>query len=100
MNFLVMLWRVYNIVQMVFARVLRTIYIREMVVCWTPSSDVNNECNVDADWLVLRWRNGTEEDFHYEWWNIECVQVNKMDSSSRKGRWYAFYATFTWHCVK
>lgn len=78
------------------------VYYKKDGDSWTPSSDVNNEYNMDGDWLVLRWRNATEEDFHYEWWDVEYVQANEMKWTSlrEKEDGTRFTSTFTWKRVK
>ena len=69
---------------------------------WKLSEDVDNEYNVDGDWLASRWRPKAGEDFEYEWWDIVEIKDGTMKWSAlrEKGDKTRFTTTFTWKKIK
>lgn len=69
---------------------------------WVPSSDVDNEYNVDGDWLATRWRPEAGANFNYEWWDIDYIKDNEMKWSAlrEKEDSTCFTTTFTWKRVR
>lgn len=68
---------------------------------WVPSSNVDNEYNVDGDWLATRWRPEAGKDFNYEWWDIDEIKDDTMKWSAlrEKEDKTRFTTTFTWKKV-
>ena len=69
---------------------------------WKLSEDVDNEYNVDGDWLASRWRPKAGEDFEYEWWDIVEIKDGTMKWSAlrEKGDKTRYTTTFTWKKVQ
>ncbi|MBQ0047202.1 MAG: hypothetical protein KBT33_06765 [Prevotellaceae bacterium] len=69
---------------------------------WVPSSNVDNEYNVDGDWLATRWRSEAGKDYNYEWWDIDYIKDGTMKWSAlrEKEDGSRFTTTFTWKKVK
>lgn len=69
---------------------------------WVPSSNVDNEYNVDGDWLATRWRPEAGADYNYEWWDIDEIKDGTMKWSAlrEKEKGEHFTTTFTWKKVK
>lgn len=69
---------------------------------WKLSEDVDNEYNVDGDWLASRWRPKAGEDFEYEWWDIVEIKDGMMKWSAlrEKGDGTRYTTTFTWKKIK
>ena len=69
---------------------------------WKLSEDVDNEYNVDGDWLASRWRPKAGEDFEYEWWDIDEIKDGTMKWSAlrEKGDGTRYTTTFTWKKVQ
>ena len=69
---------------------------------WKLSEDVDNEYNVDGDWLASRWRPKAGEDFEYEWWDIAEIKDGTMKWSAlrEKGDKTRYTTTFTWKKIK
>ena len=67
---------------------------------WIPSSDVDNEFDVDGDWLSTRWRAAEGADYDYEWWDIVSIKDGTMKwSALREKDGKRSTATFTWKKV-
>ena len=67
---------------------------------WKLSEDVDNEYNVDGDWLASRWRPKAGEDFEYEWWDIDEIKDGTMKWSALREKDNTRYTTtFTWKKV-
>lgn len=73
-------------------------YFKNYLGRWCPSENVDNEYNVDGDWLATRWRPEEGADFNYEWWDIDEIKDGTMTWSAlrenEKGERYT--TTFTW----
>lgn len=68
---------------------------------WVASKNVDNEYNVDGDWLACRWRPEADAEYNYEWWDIESIQGDEMKwTALRKKDNSTFTTTFTWKRVK
>ena len=69
---------------------------------WVPSTNVDNEYNVDGDWLASRWRPEPGKNFNYEWWDIDYIKdgVMKWSALREKEDGTRFTTTFTWKKVK
>ena len=69
---------------------------------WKLSEDVDNEYNVDGDWLASRWRPKAGEDFEYEWWDIVEIKDGTMKWSAlrEKEDGTRYTTTFTWKKVQ
>lgn len=69
---------------------------------WVPSANVDNEYIVDGDWLATRWRPEADEDFNYEWWDIDYIKNGEMKWSAVRERedGSRFNTTFTWKKVE
>ena len=69
---------------------------------WKLSEDVDNEYNVDGDWLASRWRPKAGADFEYEWWDIDEIKDGTMKWSAlrEKGDKTRYTTTFTWKKIK
>ena len=69
---------------------------------WKLSEDVDNEYNVDGDWLAFRWRPKAGADFEYEWWDIDEIKDGTMKWSAlrEKGDGTRYTTTFTWKKVQ
>lgn len=69
---------------------------------WVPSANVDNEYNVDGDWLATRWRPEAGADYNYEWWDIDYIKDGTMKWSAlrEKEDGTRFTTTFTWKKVK
>ena len=69
---------------------------------WKLSEDVDNEYNVDGDWLASRWRPKAGEDFEYEWWDIVEIKDGTMKWSAlrEKEDGTRFTTTFTWKKIQ
>ena len=69
---------------------------------WVTSSNVDNEYNVDGDWLATRWRPEAGADYNYEWWDIDYIKDGMMKWSAlrEKEDGTRFTTTFTWKKVK
>ena len=69
---------------------------------WKPSENVDNEYNVDGDWLASRWRPKAGEDFEYEWWDIVEIKDGTMKWSAlrEKGDKTRYTTTFTWKKIQ
>ena len=69
---------------------------------WKLSENVDNEYNVDGDWLASRWRPKAGEDFEYEWWDIAEIKDGTMKWSAlrEKGDGTRYTTTFTWKKVQ
>lgn len=69
---------------------------------WKPSTDVDNEYNIDGDWLTSRWRVMPGADYDYESWDI--IQMNngimKWSGLREKTDHTRYTATFTWKKVQ
>lgn len=65
---------------------------------WVPSANVDNEYNVDGDWLATRWRPEAGGDYNYEWWDIDYIKDGTMKWSAlrEKEDGTRFTTTFTW----
>ena len=68
---------------------------------WKLSEDVDNEYNVDGDWLASRWRPQAGADYEYEWWDIVEIKDGTMKWSAlrEKEDKTRFTTTFTWKKV-
>ena len=49
---------------------------------WVASKNVDNEYNVDGDWLASRWRPEAGADYNYEWWDIDEIKDGMMKWSA------------------
>ena len=69
---------------------------------WVPSTNVDNEYNVDGDWLATRWRPEAGADYNYEWWDIDYIKDGTMKWSAlrEKEDGTRFTTTFTWKKVE
>ena len=69
---------------------------------WKLSEDVDNEYNVDGDWLASRWRPKAGEEFEYEWWDIDEIKDGTMKWSAlrEKGDGTRYTTTFTWKKIQ
>lgn len=69
---------------------------------WKLSEDVDNEYNVDGDWLASRWRPKAGEDFEYEWWDIDEIKDGTMKWSAlrEKEDGTRYTTTFTWKKIQ
>ncbi len=69
---------------------------------WTPSINVDNEYNIDGDWLATRWRPKAGADFNYEWWDIDYIKdgIMKWSALREKNDGTRFTTTFTWKKIK
>ena len=69
---------------------------------WIPSTNADNEYNVDGDWLAHRWRPEAGADYNYEWWDIDEIKDGTMKWSAlrEKEDGTRFTTTFTWKKVK
>ncbi|MCQ2332936.1 MAG: lipocalin family protein, partial [Paludibacteraceae bacterium] len=69
---------------------------------WKLSEDVDNEYNVDGDWLASRWRPKAGEDFEYEWWDIVEIKDGTMKWSAlrEKEDGTRYTTTFTWKKIQ
>ena len=65
---------------------------------WKPSENVDNEYNVDGDWLATRWRPAAGADYEYEWWDIAEIKNGTMKWSALRERedGTRYTTTFTW----
>ena len=65
---------------------------------WVPSENAGNEYNVDGDWLAMRWQPTENDDYEYEWWDIDEIKDGTMKWSAlrEKGDDTRFTTTFTW----
>jgi len=68
---------------------------------WVKSTNVDNEYNVDGDWLATRWRPAPGQDFNYEWWDIVSISDTQMNWSAlrERGDGSRYTSTFTWKKV-
>lgn len=68
---------------------------------WVKSANVDNEYNLDGDWLAHRWRPAEGQGFNYEWWDIEYITNGEMKWSAirEKEDGSRFNTTFTWKKV-
>ena len=69
---------------------------------WKPSENVDNEYNVDGDWLATRWRPAAGADYEYEWWDIAEIKDGTMKWSAlrEKGDKTRYTTTFTWKKIQ
>lgn len=69
---------------------------------WIPSTNADNEYNVDGDWLATRWRPEAGADYNYEWWDIDYIKdgIMKWSALREKEDGTRFTTTFTWKKVK
>ncbi|MCQ2271088.1 MAG: hypothetical protein MJZ52_07695 [Bacteroidales bacterium] len=69
---------------------------------WKPSENVDNEYNVDGDWLATRWRTVAGADYEYEWWDIDEIKNGTMKWSAlrEKGDKTRYTTTFTWKKIQ
>ena len=69
---------------------------------WVPSANVDNEYNVDGDWLATRWRPEAGADYNNEWWDIDEIKDGMMKWSAlrEKEDGTRFNTTFTWKKVQ
>ena len=68
---------------------------------WVASKNVDNEYNVDGDWLATRWRPEAGADYNYEWWDIDEIKDDTMKWSALREKEDStrFTTTFTWKKV-
>ena len=78
------------------------IYFNKVDGYWVPSTNVENEYNVDGDWLATRWRPEAGDDYNYEWWDIDYIKDGMMKWSAlrEKEDGTRFTTTFTWKKIK
>ena len=76
-------------------------YYKKVDGDWVPSANVDNEYNVDGDWLATRWRSEAGKDYNYEWWDIDYIKDGMMKWSAlrEKEDGTRFTTTFTWKKV-
>ena len=69
---------------------------------WKLSEDVDNEYNVDGDWLASRWRPKAGADYEYEWWDIDEIKDGTMKWSAlrEKENGTRYTTTFTWKKIQ
>lgn len=69
---------------------------------WKPSTDVDNEYNIDGDWLTSRWRVMPGADYDYESWDIIQMKngIMKWSGLREKTDHTRYTATFTWKKVQ
>mgnify|MGYP003320843643 CR=1 FL=1 len=69
---------------------------------WETSANVDNEYNVDGDWLATRWRPEAGADYNYEWWDIDSIKDGTMKWSAlrEKEDGERFTTTFIWKKVE
>ena len=69
---------------------------------WKSSENVDNEYNVDGDWLATRWRPAAGADYEYEWWDIAEIKDGTMKWSAlrEKGDKTRYTTTFTWKKIQ
>ena len=69
---------------------------------WVPSENVDNEFNIDGDWLATRWRPTAGAGYEYEWWDIVEIKDGTMKWSAlrEKGDGTRYTTTFTWKKIQ
>ena len=69
---------------------------------WVPSENVDNEYNIDGDWLATRWRPTAGAGYEYEWWDINEIKDGTMKWSAlrEKEDGTRYTTTFTWKKVQ
>ncbi|MCQ2059052.1 MAG: hypothetical protein MJY71_04375 [Bacteroidaceae bacterium] len=69
---------------------------------WVPSENVDNEYNIDGDWLATRWRPTAGADYEYEWWDIDEIKDGTMKWSAlrEKEDGTRYTTTITWKKVQ
>lgn len=77
-------------------------YYKKSEGLWLPSENVDNEYNVDGDWLATRWRPQAGANYEYEWWDIDSIKNGTMIWSALRGKadGTTYKTTFTWKKVE
>ena len=77
-------------------------YYNNIENSWVPSDNVDNEYNVDGDWIATRWRPTAGADYEYEWWDIDEILDGTMKWSAlrEKESGERFATTFTWKKIQ
>ena len=77
-------------------------YYNNIENSWVPSNNVDNEYNVDGDWIATRWRPTAGADYEYEWWDIDEIKDGTMKWSAlrEKESGERFATTFTWKKIQ
>ena len=67
---------------------------------WKLSEDVDNEYNVDGDWLATRWCPAAGAE--YEWWDIAEIKdgTMKWPALREKEDGTRYTTTFTWKKIQ